>query len=69
MLHMAQFAIIRMEKFQISDVQGIQKHNQRQGKSKSNLDIDYEKTHQNYDLLNDQNLKYERKLKQKSRSE
>ncbi|WP_254922274.1 plasmid recombination protein, partial [Bacillus thuringiensis] len=26
-----------MQKFQISDVQGIQKHNQRQGKSKSNL--------------------------------
>ncbi|WP_237657285.1 plasmid recombination protein, partial [Bacillus thuringiensis] len=29
-----------MQKFQISDVQGIQKHNQRQGKSKSNLDIE-----------------------------
>ncbi len=25
---MAQFAIIRMQKFQVSDVQGIQKHNQ-----------------------------------------
>ena len=39
---MAQYAIIRMEKFQVSDVQGIQKHNQRQGKSKSNFDIDYQ---------------------------
>ena len=55
---MARYAIIRMEKFKISDVQGIQKHNQRQGKSKSNLDIDYERSDLNYDLLNDQNLQY-----------
>ncbi|MBD2827244.1 plasmid recombination protein, partial [Xenorhabdus szentirmaii] len=27
---MNKFAIIHMQKFQISDVQGIQKHNQRQ---------------------------------------
>lgn len=60
---MARYAIIRMEKFQMSDVQGIQKHNQRQGKSKSNLDIDYERSHLNYDLLNDQNLQYEREIK------
>lgn len=65
MLQMAQFAIIRIQKFQISDVQGIQKHNQRQGISKSNPDIDYSKTEQNYDLLNDQNLKYESEIKEK----
>jgi len=63
MLQMAQFAIIRMQKFQVGDVQGIQKHNQRQGISKSNPDIDYEKTDQNYDLLNDENLKYEAEIK------
>lgn len=65
MLQMAQFAIIRMQKFQVSDVQGIQKHNQRQGISKSNTDIDYEKSHENYDILNDQNLKYESEIKEK----
>lgn len=65
MLQMAQFAIIRMQKFQVSDVQGIQKHNQRQGISKSNIDIDYEKSHKNYDILNDQNLKYESEIKEK----
>jgi len=65
MLQMAQFAIIRMQKFQVSDVQGIQKHNQRQGISKSNPDIDYSKTEQNYDLLNDDNLKYESEIKEK----
>lgn len=53
-----------MQKFQISDVQGIQKHNQRQGKSKSNLDIDYSKSEQNYDLLNQQKIKYESTIKQ-----
>ena len=40
---MASFGIIRVQKFKMTDVQGIQKHNQRQGISKSNLDIDYEK--------------------------
>ncbi|WP_142286362.1 MobV family relaxase, partial [Bacillus thuringiensis] len=48
----------------ISDVQGIQKHNQRQGKSKSNLDIDYSKSEQNYDLLNQQKIRYESTIKQ-----
>lgn len=60
---MANYAIIRMEKFKISDVQGIQKHNQRQGKSKSNLDIDYERSHLNVDLLNEEKLQYERLIK------
>jgi len=62
---MAQFAIVRMQKFQVGDVQGIQKHNQRQGISKSNPDIDYEKSHENYDIINDQNLKYESEIKEK----
>ncbi|MHA4180711.1 MobV family relaxase [Bacillus cereus] len=61
---MNKFAIIHMQKFQISDVQGIQKHNQRQGKSKSNLDIDYSKSEQNYDLLNQQKIRYESTIKQ-----
>lgn len=61
---MARYAIIRVRKFTMSDVQGIQKHNQRQGKSKSNLDIDYERSHLNVDLLNEQNLRYERIIKE-----
>lgn len=61
---MASFGIIRVQKFKMTDVQGIQKHNQRQGISKSNLDIDYEKSDENYDLLNDEKLKYESEIKQ-----
>ncbi|MEB8850102.1 MobV family relaxase, partial [Bacillus cereus] len=37
---------------------------QRQGKSKSNLDIDYSKSEQNYDLLNQQKIRYESTIKQ-----
>lgn len=61
---MGNYAIIRVQKFKISDVQGIQKHNQRQGKSKSNPDIDYERSHLNTDLLNAQKLRYEQTIKQ-----
>lgn len=60
---MANYAIIRVAKFKVSDVQGIQKHNQRQGTSKSNVDIDYERSHLNTDLLNDRKLQYEREIK------
>lgn len=60
---MANYAIIRVAKFKVSDVQGIQKHNQRQGISKSNLDIDYERSHLNTDLMNDKKLQYEREIK------
>lgn len=60
---MANYAIIRVAKFKITDVQGIQKHNQRQGTSKSNVDIDYERSHLNTDLMNNKNLRYERVIK------
>ena len=66
---MNKFAIIHMQKFQISDLQRIQKHNQRQGKSKSNLDIDYSKSEQNYDLLNQQKLDMKAQLNKRSVSE
>jgi len=62
---MANYGIIRMQKFNISDVQGIQKHNQRQGKNSSNKDIDETKSHLNFDFLNEQNIKYEQVIKDK----
>lgn len=62
---MANYGIIRMQKFTISDVQGIQKHNQRQGKNSSNKDIDETKSHLNFDFLNEQNIKYEQVIKDK----
>lgn len=62
---MANYGIIRMQKFQMSDVQGIQKHNQRQGKSKTNPDIIESKTHLNFDLVNEEKIKYEQTIKDK----
>lgn len=45
------FAVIHMEKYKVNDVRGIQSHNNRERKSKSNQDIDYEKSSENYHLL------------------
>lgn len=60
---MANYGFIRMQKFQVSAVQGIQKHNQRQGKNSSNKDIDSSRSHLNYDLINSKNIQYEREIK------
>lgn len=62
---MKNYGFIRMQKFQISDVQGIQKHNQREGKESSNKDIDSSRSHLNYDLLNRENIKYEQEIKKR----
>lgn len=55
---MAQYGIIRMQKFKKDAVTGIQKHNQREGKESKNQDIDKEKTDLNYDLVNQENISY-----------
>lgn len=60
---MAQYSIIRMQKFKSADLQGIQKHNQRQGKNSSNKDIDPDRTKMNYDLVNQENIRYEKVVK------
>ncbi|MEH6943046.1 MobV family relaxase [Bacillus sp. JJ722] len=62
---MSSYCIIRMQKFNMSDVQGIQKHNQRQMKNFSNHDIDPSRIHLNVDLINGQKLKYENEIKQR----
>lgn len=62
---MAQYSIIRMQKFKKADLQGIQKHNQRQAKNSSNKDIDPERTKLNYDLINQEKIKYESAVKSK----
>lgn len=45
------FAVIHMEKYKANDLRGIQSHNNRERKSKSNQDINHEKSSENYDLL------------------
>ena len=42
------FAVVRMQKMKSHDLKGIQFHNQRERESKTNEDIDPDRTHKNY---------------------
>lgn len=57
------FAVIHVQKFKMNDVRGIQFHNQRERQSKTNKDIDYTKSHLNYDLKNESKINYVQKVK------
>jgi chromosome segregation ATPase len=46
------YAVLHMQKFKTGDIKGIQRHNQREGVSNKNPDIDYSKSHKNIDLIN-----------------
>src|SRR5699024_11263972 len=43
---------------------GMQFHNQRERKSRTNDDIDHERTRENYDLKNDKNIDYNERVKE-----
>src|SRR5699024_11427693 len=43
---------------------GMQFHNQRERESRTNEDIDRERTHENYDLQNDENINYNERVKE-----
>src|SRR5699024_12665578 len=42
----------------------MQFHNQRERESRTNEDIDRERTHENYDLQNDENINYNERIKE-----
>src|SRR5699024_11348403 len=56
-LHMS-YAVCRMQKVKSAGLKGMQFHNQRERKSRTNDDIDHERTRENYDLKNDKNIDY-----------
>src|SRR5699024_6968183 len=56
-LHMS-YAVCRMQKVKSAGLKGMQFHIQRERESRTNEDIDRERTHENYDLQNDENIKY-----------
>lgn len=58
------YAVIRMQKMKSNDLKGIQFHNQRERKSKTNSDIDESKSHLNYDLVNEGNIDYNERVKE-----
>lgn len=56
------YAVVHMQKFTRGSVRGIQSHNQREKPSKKNPDIDYSRSMDNYDLLNPDNINYNREI-------
>src|SRR5699024_444889 len=61
-LHMS-YAACRMQKAKSAGLKGMQFHNQRERESRTNEDIDRERTHENYDLQNDENINYSERVK------
>src|SRR5699024_782442 len=66
-LHMS-YAVCRMQKVKSAGLKGMQFHNQRERESRTNEDIDRERTHENYDLQNDENINKHQLIKDKLQS-
>ena len=45
------YAVCRMQKVKSAGLKGMQFHNQRERKSRTNDDIDHERTRENYDIF------------------
>lgn len=58
------YAVVRMAKMKSHDLKGIQFHNQRERESRTNPDIDEEKTKDNYDLINTEKINYNERVKE-----
>ncbi|MFE4525771.1 MobV family relaxase [Cytobacillus firmus] len=58
------YAVVRMEKMKSHDLKGMQFHNQRERESKTNPDIDKERSHLNYDLVNAEKIDYNKRVKE-----
>src|SRR5699024_2641601 len=57
------YAVCRMQKVKSAGLQGMQFHNQRERERKTNEDIDRERTHENYEVQNDENIYYNERVK------
>ncbi|HAQ0351210.1 MobV family relaxase [Enterococcus faecium] len=58
------YAVCRMQKVKSAGLKDMQFHNQRERKSRTNDDIDHERTRENYDLKNDKNIDYNERVKE-----
>lgn len=59
------YCAVNMQKMTMSAMGGIQSHNQREHESKKNHEIDYTKSHMNYDLVNDAPINYQQAVKER----
>ncbi|MDX6154483.1 MobV family relaxase [Marinococcus sp. PL1-022] len=56
------YVVLRMQKFKQKDLKGIQIHNQRERESQTNMDIDEVRSSENYDLLHDGPIDYNKQV-------
>ena len=58
------YVVCHIQKFKSGDVKGLQIHNQRERDYSKNKDIDRSKSELNYDLHNNKNINYNRRVKE-----
>src|SRR5699024_7323542 len=69
------YAVCRMQKVKSAGLKGMQFNNQRERESRTNEDIDRERTHENYDMQKDENINnkenknYKKHIKEKIESQ
>lgn len=61
---MMSFAVVHMQKIKSPALKGIQIHHQREKESHTNPDIDDERSHENYDLVNNQDVEFHERVKE-----
>src|SRR5699024_1218441 len=57
------YAVCRMQKVKSAGLKGMQFHNQRERESRTNEDIDRKRTHETYNMQNDENINYNKRVK------
>src|SRR5699024_12529045 len=58
------YAVCRMQKVKSAGLKGMQFHNQRERKRRTNDDVDHERTRENHDLQKDKNIDYNERVKE-----
>ncbi|KIL72120.1 MobV family relaxase [Bacillus badius] len=58
------YAVVHMEKMKAYDLKGMQFHHQRERESRTNPDIDKERSYQNYDLVNEDPIDFNKRVKE-----
>lgn len=58
------YLVCHIQKFKISDIKGMQIHNQRESENSKNKDIDRSRSHLNYDLHNREDINYYKRVRE-----
>src|SRR5699024_12757230 len=58
------YEVCKMQKVKSAGLKGMQFHNERVRKSRTNDDIDHERTREKYELKNDNNIDYNERVKE-----